>query len=185
MPASPRAAAVGLGSVVLVLLGIPLIAGMIATYQMNIRHQRFDVSEGFSETLEKIHLFGVAEDRFPSANDNSFWREVPVDLAGVTGEYTVYGDGFAVHRLPKVVVAVLQQRLTDGLIEIPLDAFENDNTLGDLLGDSDGIGIAVGMTNGRVLILRDSTPTKALRPFLARDTAVVADIEDLEFYGIR
>lgn len=185
MPASPRAAAVGLGSAALVLLGIPLTAGVIATYQMSIRHQRLEVEEAFAETLEKIRFFGVAEDRFPSANDNLFWREVPVDLAGVTGEYTVYGDGFAVHRLPHVVVAVLQQRLTNGLIEIPLDAFEADNTLGDLLGKSEGVGIAVGMTNGRVLILKDSMPTKALRPFLARNTAVISDIKDLEFYKIR
>lgn len=186
MAASPRVAVIGIGSAVLIALGIPLIAGVIATIQVKVRHDRQAVKERFEADLEVIREFGLRYDRFPNADDTELWSQVSDDLVGVTGEYTVMGDGFALHRLPKVVVAVLQTPGRAARRSLSVERFDGDGTLRDVLGSSGNQGVAVGLTSGEVFVVKDDMLLKDLRPLLTRNTAVQSKTRDvLSFYRLR
>lgn len=186
MPASPRAAVVGLGSAVLLLLGIPFAAGLIATFAMEDRYERNDVVAEFEAAMAELRKFGVEQDRFPDATDPVWAAFGKRTVFCVDGPMTAFTDGFPLHRLPKSLVAVIQTFRGEDPVVLPLASFENDGVLSDITGSSAGVGTAIGFANGDVIVVRDDMPLRDLRPFLTRDTAVRADREkQIDFHRLR
>ena len=179
MPASPRVAAIGLGTATVIALGIPLVAGFIATGAMHIRNQRTQLRQELSAIYDQFRAFGEQIDSLPKPSTHAdLFDGFPLPIVGVTGKYAVFEDDFPIHRLPKNVIAFLNGNRQQGEQVRTIDATAFDapeTTLADVLGDSHGIGIGVVFADGLVLTVRDDMRARVLRPFLTRNTAVRHD----------
>ena len=187
MPASPRAAAVGIGAAVAIALGIPLILGLVATHAMSLRNARETTIVELEALYADIRQHGLQFDVLPTpATQPDVFSQLQPPVIGVLGEYAVFEDDFPLHRLPRNVIALLQYHNDDHPIALPASQFEGPGELGDVVGRSGGIGTGIVFADGLVIVLRDTTPLEVIRPFVTRNTAVRRDrIKELSTYALQ
>lgn len=180
MPASPRVAAIGIGAVVAITLGIPTIAGIIATNAVAVQNAREQLVTDLKSVHRDLRNAGLADDRLPTPQRApELWASLTVGVTGFRGNYAVFEDDFPLHRLPGNVVALVHDRKERDESVLDVATLEPPGvTLGELFGRSSGVGIAVVFADGEVYVLRDRTPASALRPFVTRNTAVKRNRDD-------
>lgn len=187
---SSRASILGIGAAVVLVLLIFAVGLGVATYSVRDVQERATLAAETTRLLKQVQAEADAAGVWPPSVEEAYVVTVPPQ----TSPRELHPDQVVLVQ-NRSGRPVDRNRLLFGGSDRPVRSHRKSGftfgevtgqSLSDLVGPSAGVGIAIALAGGDVLILQDETPLRDVRLFFDAESAALADRRTrLDTYSLR